>query len=306
MKLNKYGIFLSLLIILTYGLLALDTIKYPGFISNHFFVDAKVFSGVAVTFLLFVSVKSKLLDFVLNINKVFLILFSVVFIVFSFLEGSHYENYVLSTYHFQLKGLVFLVLFSLSLFLVSKARRLTQVIKGNIGYIVLTFLAAYTLLANFGTTFQKAFTGDFYVASHLSDSYDQKMYSQWGDFYKYMVFVKNNTPENASIIIPPQIAPWWTRSGNFFLVRPFLYPRKLIQYETAEIPDLKSIPPGTHIMITWGEWECDAKGCGGWPIQTINAKEVIFKDADFGVKQIRQNFRYDPKDTDNPFGLLEI
>ena len=111
MKLNKYGIFLSLLIILTYGLLALDTIKYPGFISNHFFVDAKVFSGVAVTFLLFVSVKSKLLDFVLNINKVFLILFSVVFIVFSFLEGSHYENYVLSTYHFQLKGLVFLVLF---------------------------------------------------------------------------------------------------------------------------------------------------------------------------------------------------
>jgi hypothetical protein len=132
------------------------------------------------------------------------------------------------------------------------------------------------------------------------------MVTQWGDFYKYMVFVKNNTPEDASIVIPPQIAPWWTRSGNSLLVKPFLYPRKLIQYETADIPNIKSIPPGTYIMIAWGEWECDTKGCGAWPVQSIKASEVIFKDSSFGVKEVIQNFTYDPKDTGNPFGLLKI
>lgn len=306
MKINKTGIFLSLLIALAFFLLALDTVKYPGFVGAHFFIDAKIFSAVAVTFLLFVSVKSKLLNIVLKINTLFLILFSAVYIFFVFLEGSHYQNYVLSTYHFQLGGLIFLVLFSFVLFLVSKADKSIPVSKGNAGYIVLVFLAFYTLLTNLGMTLQKAFTEDFYVVTHMTNSYDQKMVTEWGDFYKYMVFVKENTPENATIIIPPQIAPWWTRSGNALIVRPFLYPRKLIQYEATEIPNVKSLPPATYIMFAWGEWECDVYGCGIWPVQSIHASEAIFKDPDFGVKEVRQNFNYDPKDSGSPYGLLKI
>lgn len=308
-KLDKYGIFLSLLIIVTYALLILDSIKYPGFIGNHFFIDAKIYSAIVLALLLFVNAKSKILNFVLKIDLILLVFTSIVYVIFSYLEGSHYQNFVLSVYHFNLDGLVFVVLFSLSIFLISKfkPKALKPIKIKNGGYYILTFLVAYTLVSNVGTSLQKSLDGDIYVFTHLENSYDQKMFFQWGNFYNYMVFVKNNTPENAGIVIPPEITPWFTRTGSAQLVKYFLYPRKLIQYETAEIPDLKSLPGGTYIMIAWGDWECERYGCGVWPEQPIKAKEVIFKDPDStNVKEVRQNFTYDPKDTTTPFGLLKI
>ena len=308
-KLDKYEIFPSLLIVLTYALLILDAVKYPGFIGNHFFIDAKIYSAIVIVLLLFVNTKSKILDFVLKINTTVLILSSIIYVFFSYLEGSHYQNFVLSSYHFHLDGLVFVVLFSLSIFLISKFKsKESKPIKiKNSGYYILMFLIAYTLVSNVGTSLSKSLSGDIYVFTHIEDSYDQKMFFQWGNFYNYMVFVKNNTPENAGIVIPPEIAPWFTRTGSAQLVRHFLYPRKLIQFETAEIPDLKSLPGGTYIMIAWGDWECERYGCGVWPEQTIKAKEAILKDPDSSrVKEIRENFIYDPKDTTTPFGLLKI
>jgi len=148
---------------------------------------------------------------------------------------------------------------------------------------------------------------DIFIALHLNNSYDQKMYYQWGNFYNFMLFVKNNTPENASIVIPPQLEPWWSRSGNLFLVRSFLYPRNIIQYQTEEIPDVDLLPSNTYIMVAWGEWGCDMGVCKGWPEQTIKVKKAIYKDSNsVGVKETRENFVYDPVDTSNPFGLLKI
>ena len=308
-KLDRYGIFLSLLIVLTYALLILDSVKYPGFTGNHFFIDAKIYLVIVAALLLFVNAKSKILDFVLKINLFVLIFTSIVYIFFSYLEGSHYQNFVLSVYHLNPDGLVFIPLFSLLIFLIVKFRpKEPKPIKiKNVGYYILTFLIAYTLVSNVGASFQRSLNGDIYVFTHISDSYDQKMLFQWGNFYNYMVFVKNNTQENSSIVIPPEIAPWFTRTGSSQLVRYFLYPRKLIQFKTAEIPNLKSLPGGTYIMIAWGDWECERYGCGVWPEQPIKAKEVIFKDPNSsGVKDIKENFTYDPKDTTSPFGLLRI
>ena len=308
-NLYQRSFLLPLAILFTYFCLLLDTIKYPGFIGNHFFIDAKMYLAIVITLLLFVNTKSKILDFVLKINTIVLILSSTVYVFFSYLEGSHYQNFVLSVYHFHLDGLVFVPLLSLSIFLISRFKPKAPKPVGikNGGYYILIFLAAYTLVSNVGTSLQKSLDGDIYVFTHIGDSYDQKMFFQWGNFYNYMVFVKNNTPENAGIVIPPEIAPWFTRTGSAQLVRRFLYPRKLIQFETAEIPDIKSLPGGTYIMIAWGDWECERYGCGVWPEQPIKAKEVIFKDPDStNVKEVRQNFTYDPKDTTTPFGLLKI
>jgi len=92
-----------------------------------------------------------------------------------------------------------------------------------------------------------------------------------------MVFVKNNTPSDATIVIPPQQDPWLIGSGNDTFVRAFIYPRKIVQ-ETIIIPDLKVFGPDTFILISWGKEECKPAGCHGWPRQDIRAKKIIYKD----------------------------
>ena len=299
---------LAVFILLTLFVLFLDTLKYPGFVGKHFLIDGRLCAALVLLFLLISATKSKYLKLVLKLNTLVLILVTAAYLGFSFIEAVHFPNYVLSTYHFSLDGLGFLFLFSFSLFLIHRIRVKKAIVKSkNIGYLILVFFVAYVFMANTGASITAALKEDFYVFTHLGETYDQKMYFRWKGFYNYMLFVKNNTPEDASIVIPPQIAPWWTRSGNLKLVTSFLYPRKIIQYDTKLIPDPKSLPPDTYIMIAWGEWECDIQGCKGWPEQVIKTKEAIFKDPNStGVKEIRQNFTYDPEDTSNPFGLLRM
>lgn len=299
-------LFLPILIGLTYLCLLADTLKYPGFIGNHFVLDAKVYFVLSLMFFL-APAKNRFSSLISLVNKIVLAASLLIYLVFIFIEEAHYPNYALATYHFHLDGLIYLVLFSLSLFILGKIKNDGLFKSKNFGFIVLAFLVAYTLAVNVGSTLETAFETDTYILLHLRDSYDQKMFYQWHDFYNYMLFVKTNTPDNASIIIPPQIAPWWTRSGNAGLVKYFLYPRTIIQYSTENIPDIKSLPQGTYIMIAWGEWGCDQYGCKGWPTQIIKSKEAIFKDPNSNrVEEVKENFIYDPKDTSHPFGLLKL
>lgn len=297
---------LPLVVVFTYFCLFLDTAKYPGFIGKHFLIDAKVYFALAILLVFVSSAKSGFLKLILKINTLILALISAIYVIFSFIEASHYPNYVFSTYHVHMGGLFYVLLFGISLFIIN-----TQAIKlntfKNIGHLLLIFVVLYTLIVNLGISTQKALEADFYVFFHLNDSYDQKMYFRWENFYTYMVFVENNTPKDATIVIPPQISPWWVRSGNFALVRYFLYPRELIQYSTERIPDVDSLPKGTYIMVAWGEYLCDTLGCHGWPSQQIKVSEAIYKeDNKSAIKMVKENFLYDPKDTSNPFGLLKL
>lgn len=300
---------LPALIVITYILLVLDTLKYPGFVGKHLFIDARVFFATSVVLLFLRPVTTGIQWFIFKTGFAVMAGVTLFYIWFSILEATHFTNYVLSKYHFSLEGLVYVFMFSVVVYISSKLRStiLSNINGRLIWQGVVFFLVAYASVLNIGVSLKNAVEGDLYVFTHLSASYDQKMYYQWHGFYFYMLFIKNNTPENASIVIPPQIAPWWTSSGNLSLVRYFLYPRTVIQYNTPEIPDLKSLHRDTYIMIAWGEWGCDRYGCGGWPIQIIKAREAIFEDTDSsGVKDIKQNFVYDPRDTANPFGLLKI
>ena len=65
-----------------------------------------------------------------------------------------------------------------------------------------------------------------FVARNPSFSYDEKMRAQWGDFYDFMCFTRNNTPPEATIVLPTQNSVWPSLS-NRALVNYFLYPRKL-------------------------------------------------------------------------------
>jgi hypothetical protein len=308
-QLYQSPLVLAALIAFTYVFLLLDTLKYPGFTGNHFLIDARVYVAVSIGLLLIWPLSPRILKVILRISFVGLAIMLSIYIWFSVAEATHYINYVLSQYNLSLQGLVYVPVFSAMIFVVSKIRLKNAILlKGrNIWQTMLIIIIAYALISNIGASLENAVEQDIYIFAHPQSSYDQKMHYQWHEFYHYMLFVKNNTSEDASIIIPPQLAPWWTSSGNEPLVRYFLFPRNLIQYKTETIPDIKSVQPGTLIMVAWGEWECDLHGCKGWPTQVIKSKKAIFKapnSSDLG--ETKENFLYDPKDASRPYGLLTM
>ena len=256
-QLYQKPIILPTLTVLTYSCLLLETLKYPGFIGNHLFIDAKVYFTVTLALILFSTSKSRFLDILLKINRILLPFLSIIYLGFAALEGAHYTNYVLATFRIHLDGLILLVLFSFLVFVADKFKNLVPKRVRSLGVIypaIIVFLV-YFVVINISYVANESFNRDFYILFHPLNSYDQKMYYQWGDFYRFMVFVKNNTPENATIVIPPQQDPWLMGSGNDNFVRAFLYPRKFIQ-ETLIIPDIKVFGPNTYILITWGKEEC--------------------------------------------------
>ena len=303
---------LPLLIVVTYLFLALDTFIYPGAVAKYLFIDSRFYFGLSVVLLLFfLPKKSKILDFVLKVNALMLIPLWIIYLIFVGIEAAHYTNYVLATYHIHLDGLISLPLFSLSLFLAEKikVRFPTAFLPKpkNIFFFALIIITAYFSVKNLASSANTALNANLYVFLHPASSYDEKMYYQWGDFYRYMVFIKNNTAENAKIVIPPAQEPWLARTGDMQLVRAFLFPRELIQYREINIPDLDSLGTGTYLMVSWGDRPCNTQDCHGWPKQTIVAKEIFYKDKNSSeVIETRENFVYKKDDYKYVYGLISL
>jgi hypothetical protein len=305
-KISKPDIFLAFFIAFTYVLLVLDTIKYPGFIAKHFLVDAKVFLTVCVTLVFLFRTSGPISKATSRMNLLILVVSGFGYIFFSVMEGARFPNYVFSKFHINLEGLAYIVMFSIALFIVGrlKGKLRTGNLEKDLGRIVLYLLIAHTLIVNLGITLKASLVSDIYVALHLDRSYSQKMSYRWGDYYNYMVFVRNNTPEDANILIPPQISPW-QGAGNLHLDAYFLYPRKTFHYEFETVSAAKSLAPNTYVMIYRAEG-CSIN-CRIWPEQTIYAKEVIFMNSNSNkVEESRQNYTYNSKDVTSPFGLLLI
>jgi hypothetical protein len=127
-----------------------------------------------------------------------------------------------------------------------------------------------------------------------------------------MIFVKQNTPPNASIVIPPPEAPW-NNEGSGPLMTAFLYPRRIVQREKDENKiDLNA----DYAIVAWGWWGCgkegldrDEKECHGWPRVKVPAEWVIYKEKD-SMRTIKKivNTAYDPQSQENKsaWGLIKI
>jgi hypothetical protein len=232
----------------------------------------------------------------------------IIYLGLAALEGAHYTNYVLATFKIHLDGLVLLVLFSFLLHIADKFKNLLPRTTRGLGviYPAMVFLMIYFVVKNLSYVADESVNRDFYIIFHPLNTYDQKMYYQWGDFYRFMVFVRNNTPTDATIVIPPEQDPWLMGSGNDHFVRAFLYPRQLIK-EPLIIPNMKAFGPNTFILITWGKEECQPVGCHGWPRQDIFAKRIIYKDPNSEkVIETKENTTYSLKDDRYVYGLIEL
>jgi hypothetical protein len=308
-RLYRENLILPVAIVFTYLCLLADAIKYPGFIGNHFFIDAKVYFALTIVLLLFSTGKSSFSNIVLKINRFLVVFFVLIYLVLIALEGAHYTNYVLATYRIHIDGLVIVVLFGLSIFVAKKVGEIIprKISKLGILYPAMIFVLALFMVQNMASISNLAVNADSYALFHLKNSYDDKMYYQWGDFYRFMVFVRNNTPDNAKIVISPMRDPWLIGSGNLHYVRAYLYPREIIQYKTMTLP-VETFANGTYLLISWGARDCKPDpDCHGWPRQEIPASEIIYKDPNStDVIKTLQNSVYTPANKEYVYGLIEI
>lgn len=75
-----------------------------------------------------------------------------------------------------------------------------------------------------------------FIGNNLSLSYEDKMRLKWPLFFDFTAYVRNNTPADSTVLVPPQKEPPWNMSGNRNLVSYYLYPRTVINgpVETSE------------------------------------------------------------------------
>jgi hypothetical protein len=106
-------------------------------------------------------------------------------------------------------------------------------------------------------------------------SYDEKMRVKWGDYYDFMVYVRDRTPPDAVIVIPPQSA--WPRTGNAGLDSYFLHPRKLVR--------LNQIADATHVLIVKAEDGSEEV----WPPGPLPDGEISWMKQGLGIIALEGN-----------------
>ena len=172
----------------------------------------------------------------------------------------------------------------------------------GVSVAVIVFIFTIVLLDWIVVIMKVVVPNDIYILSHIKASYDFKMKERWGIYYDYIKFVKENTPENASILIPPQKFPW-PSSGNVGLNRYFLFPRNMGNGSYNEPMDLRNYD---YVLLVWGE-EGGVKSDYGWPKIPLKAEKIIYFNPDTGaVTEKIEN--YDPKlvPVNGAWGIIKI
>ena len=304
-----------LLFILAYIALTADIIFYSGFIRNHFYINPNkliFLSAVVGTFLLFDRLNYPNINFkLISRILIFILVISIAgFLIFGFLEESNYTNYIFSKFHINYVNLVPLISFNFylaTLFLVKGwyLPNPKNFNKKSSSFLIagIIFLLSIYLMNNSSQIISEIGKKSMYMLANPTASYDEKMYERWGFFYDYMIFVKEKTPEDAVIHLPPMHNPWQL-TGNTGLVRYFLYPRTLVNLDE---PYKLSDKNYDYLLISKGFYP-DAGDWGhGWPKIPIDAEKCWYIDSE-SEKVVEYAGDYDPKDSaiKGEWGLIKV
>lgn len=226
-----------------------------------------------------------------------------------FLDLNNYPGYVYNKIHFQPKNLYW-VLFVLIFYLVQ--RNLKKIPQVSFKKVIIYSLFIWVLVFNIRFISSEILKNVFYIVKHPLASYDDKMKAAWGDFYNYVLFIRNNTPPDSIIATPPPIFPW-NNEGSGPLFTAFLFPRKFSQGENdSNFVDFNA----DYALIAWGSYRCtknikgpDEEACHGWPRVNVSAEWIIYrKENSSEIINSFENTLYDPKDSINKYawGLIKI
>jgi|GEM_PF-4144392 len=308
---EKLFLVISLLLVGLFTVLLSEFFMYVGFIKNNTGISINFFvvlSVIIITiFRLIISkFNKKHVGIVFRLNKLIFYTLIFIFVILLFLEYLMYPNFVYSKFNLDLQGAVPVLFVSFYLWIIGFWKLSYTLDKKLPITIELLFYAICMILINsLNITFQDAMKKNVFIIKHIKYNYFQKMNEQWGLSYRYLMFVKANTEENSSIVIPPQTMIWYA-TGNAGIVRYFLYPRIIAStgYTFGKFFDYYNYD---YVLISWGEWPDGNKNDYGWPKEKINAEKIIYwDDATNLIKTEYKN--YDPSDKENykSWGIIKI
>lgn len=242
--------------LLCFSLALVEIYKYPGVVAEFTHVNFKCF-------IYLLALLAALIKKPRKYKKTFIIIASstILFcLCISIIELLTFSNFMFSRFHINVGGAGNLA--SLSLIILSPYYLPDGKILKKIALLIL----GYWSILNLFDTLNYAGSKIVFQINRPSASYDDKMRIELGGFYDCMLVVKSNTPEDATIFIPPQ-ADVWQMEGNEFLVMYFLYPRRIMHFEKISEAALSLKP---YFIYSWGYWPGDRK-MGAWPYEKIVA-----------------------------------
>jgi len=289
--LSAVHVIIPYLFVLSFVFILLETYTYPGYLRKVLFINAATFSGLVVL-LNFVNVifsylftkKKNLVSYqdklFFGMNRLLLPVFFFFSLLFEYLEKNNFPNYIFSNYH--IHPFNFRLLMLLSIIVVAqenmyKCRKIVlSVVKARMKLeillsIIVTSIFIWFSVSRLITLFIGVVLHGVYISQHPLLTYEQKMEKSIS-LFSYYSFVKDHTPTDSTIAVPPQMNPWLTE-GNIGYTRYFLYPRHII---SGVDPDI--IPEGAdYAFLAHGEW-ASPDGLYGWPRATVSAEVVWYFD----------------------------
>lgn len=281
---------------------------YPGVFLRHTSINPLwIYLAMVVLGLIYRIFVRKVDDLIYKnlrrINNYLFFIISFLLVILNFLEKIHYPNYVFATFHIHPSGLIFPLILTLIVLVISY-RDLKSLLKPN---LLIVLLILWILISNF-IEISASFRKNLYFMIHNPlSSYDIKMRRKVGTkFYDYTQFIERNTPENAKILIPPMAYPW-PQTGNLAYIRYFLYPRKIVSgLEDAPNMDLKE-EGIDYVLIAWGETPTAQPGfTHGWPKFDVSAERIIFLSNSNEQTEIAKNYAYEEYKNQELWGLIKV
>lgn len=200
-------------------------------------------------------------------------------------EYLKYPNFVFSTFHIHYGVLASITAVFLAWFVLLILSERKELKKHILFHGIILILITYYCFTNVESSLPFIDRNFSFALSNPGANYDQKMEKYWGGVYSFIAFVKRETPENSSIVLPDINAGGFT--GNQGMVRYFLYPRKLVSSSNDNIPD------ANFLIATPGN-ELGEGNYKFWPVVNIKAVWVKYYDANNKIITLERK-DYDPQ-----------
>ena len=311
-------------VVMTVFFILLDTKIYPGFSKKIILIPTNIliFLVLGLGFYNLLAKDQKvsvdLNTIVFYINRLLTPAIFFFYFLLSMTEQQNYPNYIFSTYKMHVYPFKQLLTLMLGLIFVDAARAyqlqvrafvVSRLFEKRISWRSIRWEVAaigliacfvfFTILRNTMEVFDTIFKTYPQIVTHPLASYEEKSQFILND-YRFFLFLKEYSSENAVIAIPPQQTPWLT-SGNGGYVRYFTYPKHVINS-----PLEGSIPPeATHVMISKGEWPVSEDEYG-WPKQVIEARRIWYFNRETNEVTLSPSTTYYPEENKYSWGLIEL
>ena len=249
------------IVLLNLLLLWVDVFTFSGFLQLHLGIPMKIiltFSVVISTLIYLIPQPTHKFSHKLVIPTIILILLYLLIVT---IEGITSPGYIFSNLHLRPEAIFYPVL-AMSIFTLSTNLVVKETTSIRLTTYFLVIALCYYLLRQLPIILIQSSILIKTMVMAPTASYDDKMRSAWGDFYDYMVYLKQNLPAEGTVLgIPPQRSPWYLY-GNGMLVQYFVYPTTVgnIDFDTnpSTLPpylmQLSDWPPNNPLNVNdkWG------------------------------------------------------